>query len=80
MSDFLSNLFEALGVVVQILSSLSFSINQATISLFSILIYGSIITNVIFLLKETSYNGGFTMSKDRKSKISEDRFRERTYK
>lgn len=63
MSDFLSNLFRALFVVAREMESMTFEINQATLSLMDVAEYAGILTIVMAMIREISYNGAFSYKK-----------------
>lgn len=69
MSNFIANLFKALGVITVCLEEITFTINQSTLRLLDVVIYSVIISMVLTMIKKISYNGAFSISRNRLQRL-----------
>lgn len=69
MDDFISNLFSALRVIGELLEGISFRINRWAFNAKQMILYGAVISSVMFWIKDISYNGLYTIKKENREKL-----------
>lgn len=75
MDDFLTNLLQALRIIVLELESMTMVFNNTTISVMDCIEYSMIIYTTLWFIKSMSYDGLFTISKSKRESIHEGRFK-----
>lgn len=69
MTDFITNLFKGLLIISRVLKAITFDINGSALSLMDTISYACILSIVMSLIKQISYNGLFTINKENREKL-----------